>query len=244
MTAGDFRLGKLRIHVAQSDVASRAGVLLYPTILGLDEEVRARARAFAQAGLTAVVWDPYDGQDGVADPMQMLARSKQCEDRAMVDDLRQVVDHMQGELGLDAIAGIGWCFGGRVALVHGGSDDRLSAVAAYNPTVWSDATVEIAGHPISRSDFPGQTLDELELSASIGGPVQVCHPERDFTPLSVYQQLMDVLRARPAPTIYEFYPGADHGFSYTPGPANERAHHFAWASTLSLFSLSLQPQAR
>jgi dienelactone hydrolase len=52
---------------------------------------------------------------------------------------------MQGELGLDAIAGIGWCFGGRVALVHGGSDDRLSAVAAYNPTVWSDATVETRG---------------------------------------------------------------------------------------------------
>ncbi|WP_169814668.1 dienelactone hydrolase family protein [Nocardia pseudovaccinii] len=238
----DVRLGSLRIHVAHPVLASRSGVLLYPTIMGIDDAMRSFAQAFADAGMYAVVWDPYNGEDGVGDPMQMLAKSKEVEDRAAVRDLGLIVDHMRDELGLTSIAGIGWCFGGRIAIVHGGSDDRIQAVSAYNPTIWSPSLppVEIAGHPVSRADFPGQTLDELALAATINGPVQVCHPAHDFTPPVVYQELMDVLRTRSNPTIYEFYPGVDHGFSYTPGQANEQAHRFAWATTLSMFSRCLE----
>lgn len=236
----DVRLGSLRIHVARAVQDSGTGVLLYPTIMGLDDSMRALAGAFAEAGLNAVVWDPYNGEDAVGDPLRMLVKSKECEDRAVVRDLRVIVDHVQGELGLTSIAGIGWCFGGRVALVHAGSDDRIHAVSAYNPTIWSEIPVEIAGHSLSRADFPGETLDELALAGLINGPVQICRPEHDFTPATVYQRLMDVLLTRPHPTFYEFYPQADHGFSYTPGQANEKAHRFAWAATLSLFSLSLQ----
>lgn len=48
------------------------------------------------------------------------------------------------------------------------------------------------------------------------------------------------LRTRQDPTIYEYYPAAGHGFSYTPGEANERAHRYAWATTLSLFAQTFQ----
>ena len=240
VTSADVRLGSLRVHVARTSQDSRGGVLLYPTIRGLDHTMRAQAREFASAGLTALVWDPYNGEDATGDVFQMLDRSKECEDRSMVRDLKSVVDFMQDELGLASIAGTGSCFGGRVALVHGGSDDRICAVSAYNPTIFLDTPIDFAGHSLSRADFPGETLDVFELAASINGPVQICRPERDFTLPAAYEQLLDALRTRPEPTFYEFYPGADHGFAYAPGEANEKAQRFAWASTLSLFSQRFQ----
>ena len=237
--AADIRLGQLRIHVAHPAQNSRAGVLLYPTIRGLDDTMRESAQVFADAGMCAVVWDPYNGEDVTGDVMHMLARSKECEDESMVRDLRSVVDYMQGELELASIAGIGWCFGGRVALIHGGSDERIRAVSAYHPTLWLDTPIDFAGRSLSIADFPEETLDVFALAASINGPVQICHPERDFTPQAAYDRLLEALRTRPEPTIYEFYPGADHGFSFALGTANEKAQRFAWAITLSLFSQCL-----
>lgn len=234
--ARDQSVGSLRVHVAEPDAPSGVGVVLYPTVMGLDEAMRACARDLAQAGLTAVVWDPYDGRAPGGGIMEMLARSKACEDERAVADLTRIVDHMQDDLGLRSIAGVGWCFGGRIALLHAGTDPRVGALAAYNPTMYADSPVLIAGiGPTSRADFPGQTMDEFQLAGAIEGPVQVCRPERDFTQPAEYRRLVDALFARSGPTFYEYYPGAGHGFSHTPGEANERAQQFAWATTVSLF---------
>lgn len=230
----------LRIYVAHAASAPEWGVLLYPSIMGLDDTMRGFARALAQTGVTAVVWDPYDGEDGHGGVDEMLARSRRCEDENMVRDLARVVDHMQDEMSLPAVAGVGWCFGGRVALIHAGSDDRVSALSVFNPTLWSPAAVLIDGlpAPLSRSDFPGQTMDEFALASSIVGPVQISRPEHDFTGPAEYPRLIAALQERQHPTFYAYYPGADHGFSYSPGPANELAHRFSWAATLSLLSTS------
>lgn len=238
----DRRLGALRIHVAHAPTASQTGVLLYPTIFGLDGSMRACARAFAEAGHTAVVWDPYDGEDGTGVVPEMLAKSKALEDRSMVADLTRIVDHMHDELDLPFVAGIGWCFGGRIGILHGGSDHRVGALSSYNPTIWSPTPVDVAGIPVpmSRAQFPGQTMDEFALAASLRGPVQISRPEHDFTQPAEYRRLLDVLHARPDPTFYEYYPGAQHGFSYTPGPANVAAHRLAWPGTLAMFS-TLEP---
>ncbi len=237
----ELRLGSLRIQVAHAS-APTVGVLLYPTIMGLDDTMRGFARAVARTGMTAVVWDPYDGEDGNGDVREMLAKSKRCEDESMVRDLKRIVDHMQDDLSLSAVAGIGWCFGGRVALLHAGSDDRVGALSAYNPTLWSPTPVRIEGIPVpmSRADFPGQSMDEIALAGLVRGPVQIARPEHDFTQPAEYQSLMAALYERQYPTFYEYYPGAGHGFSYTPGPANEQAHDFSWAATLSLLSKSFR----
>lgn len=236
VTSADIRLGPLRVHVARKSHGSQTGVLLYPTIRGLDNAMRTTAQAVANAGMYAVVWDPYNGEDATGDVFDMLDRSKECDDQNMVRDLKSVVDYMKGELGLTSVAGIGWCFGGRVALIHGGSDDRICAVSGYHPTIWPEDPVQFAGRSLSRADFPGETLDEFALASSVNGPVQICHPERDFVPRAVYERLLEALRARPEPTIYEFHPGADHGFSFAPGKTNEEAHRFAWATTMSLIT--------
>lgn len=235
----DVRLGPLRINIAQAPGAS-TGVLLYPTIMGLNQTMRDFATEFAGVGMTAVVWDPYNGDDASGGPMEMLDRSRQCEDHNMVRDLRLVADHMHGPLGLESIFGIGWCFGGRVGLLHAGSDDRVDALSAYNPTIFSPTPVDIphVGR-LSRADFPGQTMDEFALASAVRGPVQVCRPEHDFTQPAEYQRLVDTLFGRPWPTMYEYYPAAEHGFSYSPGEHNEKAHRFAWRTTTAMFSASV-----
>jgi carboxymethylenebutenolidase len=236
----DVRFDGLMVHVARPAATTDRAVLLYPTIMGVDEPMRRFAAEFAAVGLLAVVWDPYDGAEVGGGPQVMLPRSKEREDREVLADLDRVVTYMEAELGADSIAAIGWCFGGRIALLHAGRDQRVRPVCAYNPTIYSTTPLEVPGiGPISRADFAGQTLDELEISRAIRGPVQVSRPERDFTQGPEYEALFAALCARPDQTIYEFHPGATHGFSYTPGEANERAHRLAWAVTLALFGTGL-----
>lgn len=232
----DRRLGALRIHIAYPAAKSQAGVLLYPTIMGLNDPMRSFAKAFANEGMTAVVWDPYDGEDGSGVMPDMLARSQKREDHGVVRDLKLIVDHMQEALGLVSIAGIGWCFGGRIGLLHAGSDHRVGALAAYNPTIWSVDGIDIGPARVSRSDFPGQTMDEFQLAAAIRGPVQIAQPQHDFTRPEEYQRLLEALRTRSDPSVHDYYPGAEHGFSYSPSETNQRAHRFAWGVSLSLFA--------
>ena len=237
--AGDHRLGDLRVHIAYPEHESTTGVLLYPTIMGLDDAMRGLAADFAVLGLTAVVWDPYKGLDAAGSMMDMLARSKTCEDTAMIRDLQIITEVAQRQLGLASLGGIGWCFGGRVGLLHAGADSRVQALAAYNPTIYSVLGHVILGGTVRRSEFPGKTLDEYAFAARIAGAVQIARPEHDFTASAEYDRLIETLSARSGPTFYDFHPDAGHGFSYSPGEANAKAHRYAWALTLAMFQTAL-----
>lgn len=232
----DVSIGARRVHVAHA-AAPRGGVLLYPTIMGLEGSMRRYAAELATAGVTAVVWDQYDGEEPSTEVLAMLARSKRREDVEMVSELEGVVDYMRDGLDLERIAGLGWCFGGRVGLLHAGSDDRIAGLATYTPSMFLAIPTEIAGvGPVSKDDFPGQSLNEFELAVSIRGPVHLSRPERDFTLPAAYASLFEALCRRTDRTLYEFHPGADHGFSYVPGAANERAHRASWSTTRTLLA--------
>jgi carboxymethylenebutenolidase len=111
------------------------------------------------------------------------------------------------------------------------------AVGSYTPSMFVETPAPIPTiGTVTIADFPGQTLDQFELAKSIRGPVHVSRPEQDFTLPIAYETLFAALRERPDPTIYEFHPGADHGFSYMPGEVNVRAHRMAWGVSLSIFA--------
>lgn len=234
----ELAIGPARAQVTVPVGRPRIGVLLYPTIMGITPAMRQFATELAGLQQAVAVWDPYRGTPADGSMMEMIERSKTCEDDAAVEDLRLIVDHMCSKLGVERLAGIGWCFGGRIGLLHAALDDRISVLCSYNPTMLSTTPVEVAGVGVtSKADHPGQTMDELDLARRIIGPVQVARPEHDFTRGAEYQTLLDALFQREDPTFYEYYPGAQHGFSYTPGEANERAHRLAWTVTLSLLSV-------
>lgn len=230
-------LGAARAHVVAAAAPARVGVLLYPTIFAINPAMRRFAGELAERNMTTVVWDPYRGEPAGDSMPEIIEKSKTCHDEDAVDDLRQIVDHMHVDLGIERIAGIGWCFGGRIGLLHAALDHRVRLLCSYNPTMLSVTPFEVPGvGVVSRADHPCQTMDELALARRIAGPVQVARPERDFTQPAEYAALVDALFAREAPTFYEYHPGSGHGFSYEPGEANERAHRYAWAHTLSLLS--------
>lgn len=233
----DLAIGPARAQVASPPERSRVGVLLYPTIFGINAPMRRFAGELADLQTTAVVWDPYRGEPADGPVLEMIERSKACQDDAAIVDLKLIVEYMQSELGVERIAGIGWCFGGRIGLLHAALDNRVTVLCSYNPTMLSVTPVEVAGVGLtSKADQPGQTMDEMDLARRIVGPVQVTRPEQDFTQPAEYEALAGALFQRADATFYEYYPGAGHGFSYTPGEANERAHRLAWTRTLSLLS--------
>jgi carboxymethylenebutenolidase len=231
----DVALGPSRARLTVPMQPNGAAVLLYPTIFGVTAWLGAFAEELAQLGLTVVAWDPYRGEPVSDSVMEMVRRSASCQDEAAMEDVTLIVDHLRSSLGVGEVAGLGWCFGGRIGLVHAGVDPRITLLCSYNPTMLSVTPVDVPGiGTTSRADQPGQTMDELALARDIVGPVQVTRPQHDFTQPAEYASLATALFERDDPTFYEYYPGAGHGFSYTPGEANQRAQTLAWSRTRSL----------
>ena len=214
---------------------SHTGVLLYPTIMGVNEPMRRVAGELAERQMTVVIFDPYRGDSPKGSVKDIVAKSNALRDDDGVADLTQITNHMKSALGLKRIGGIGWCYGGRIGVLHAALDNRVEVFCAYNPTMLADP-IEIEGHGIvvSKADQTGQTMDEMVLARQIKGPDQLVHPQKDFTQPKEYHALRDALLGRGDPTFYEYYPGTDHGFSFFPGAANERAQKLAWPRTLSL----------
>lgn len=236
ITASEVKVGALHLHIAQPAAPGPLGVLLYPTIAGLDDHTRDQAAALAQEGLTAVVWDPYDGNPPAGGPPAALELSKSFQDEEIIRSVSVALDYMQDELSVTTFGAWGWCFGGRVALLHAGLDPRIGAVVAYNPTIWGDQVVEFGPMRFSGADFPGETMDVIARASAINGPVQICHPEHDFTPQDVYDRLLVKLRARTAPTSYDYLSGAGHGFGQAAGDADAASRAFAWPRTLQVLA--------
>src|SRR5262245_7646952 len=172
----EVRLGTLRLLVASPKKKSGGGVLIQPTAGGVNAHTNRVAQELAAIGYTAVVWDPYDGDPVPDEERAMVALSRRLQDEKVMADLRRATDHMLGPLGVERVASIGWCMGGRYTLMHAGTDNRVVAVAAYNPTIYSPAGQPLNGSIASKSAMPGQTMDEAPVIPRIPCPVNVYRP--------------------------------------------------------------------
>jgi carboxymethylenebutenolidase len=236
-----LELGSARASLTRPARGNGVGVILYPTIFGLNKAIAGFASNLSEAGFTVAIWDPYDGETLSSNIVAVVARSKQIEDDRCVESLQAITNYLRS-LGLGRIGGVGWCFGGRIPLLHAGRDARVTALSSYNPTILPPEPVEVAGvGKICRSDCPGQTMDECKLAEGIEGPVQVTRPGHDFTQPPQYRRIVDTLFARTFPTFYEYYPLVGHGFSFTPGDANEAAQRYAWRNTHQLLDSLVEP---
>jgi carboxymethylenebutenolidase len=195
---------RLNTYLSRPAGGSRAGMLLLPMISGISARVREFADGFAQAGITALCWDPWQGRpSGDRTSMEvLLGWMGALDDEACLAEQRRLLDHLFGELGCTRAGVIGWCMGGRFALLLGGRDDRLANVTAYHPTV--------PGTPA-----PNHTLDAAELCGAIRAPVMMLYPGADeLVPQRSFQRLQSALQSRASgPSIVHVYPGAEHGFS-------------------------------
>jgi carboxymethylenebutenolidase len=217
----------LTAYLSRPVGGSSAGMLMLPMITGIGAQVRDWADELARSGVTALSWDPWEGRPSSDEtPTDELYRwMAELDDEKCLADQARLLDHLAGELGCTRVGTIGWCLGGRFALLLGGRDVRLANVIAYHPTV--------PGRPA-----PNHTLDAAEHCALIQAPVLMLYPGADdLVPPESFQRLQSALQSRTTgPSMVHVYPGAVHGFSASArhaNPINAEAFALSWPQVMS-----------
>ncbi len=194
-------------YQAQPEAPGKGGVLIVPTIFGVNPFVRGYADGLARAGVTAAACDLYAGQPLPGGYDEALARARKLNDELVESIIGKWLDHLQRDCGAASLGILGFCLGGRFAVLRASHDQRIRACAAAYPS-------------IDNPKLANQSQDVLKLAANIRCPVHICQPGIDHvaTP-ETYRLLRDALLGRSAATIVQYYPEAEHGFMHRNEPA-------------------------
>jgi carboxymethylenebutenolidase len=207
----------------------RAGVLLLPTIFGVNRFVLDFAEGLAAAGLTTMVWDPYPDEELPGSYDAARSRAGALRDGPSLDAMSICVDHLLGEMRVDAVGTLGFCLGGRYCLMLAARETRLGACAAVYPSIHAPK-------------HANQDEDAVVRAGEIACPVQVIYPGRDrVMNTETFFRLQETLQRREAATMVQLYPSADHAFMHTAGAANEAADRHARPLVRAFLEASLVP---
>lgn len=222
--------GRVNGHITYAE-RPRGGMLLLPTITGVDAFARGRAKVLAEAGYTTLIWNSYPGEVPPADMPSAQARAAKLNDTS-VDAMSDCVGHLRDALRLPQVAVIGFCLGGRYAVLLAAKDRRLNCCVTYYPSI-----------RVPKS--PNQTLDAVALAADIPCPVHLIHGTGDKVFLHpVYLQVRDVLEQRKAATMVQVHPGAVHSFmreDLHSDPANAAASRLSWPPVMGFLDTCFAP---
>jgi carboxymethylenebutenolidase len=225
-TTSRITVDSLGAYLARPADDGGAGMLLLPMVTGIAAPLREFADDIASAGVTALSWDPWHGPSSddtpVEDLYQLMAK---LDDETVLTEQVRLLDYMFGDLGLRKVGVIGWCLGGRFALLLASRDARLSNVVAYHPTV-----------PLPPA--PNHTLDAVESAGRIQAPVMMLYPGADsLVPRESFDKLQAALNGRETgASIVHLYPGAEHGFTASfrrNNPINAQAYEISWPQALA-----------
>jgi len=193
-------------YLARPDGAARGGVVLLPTIYAINEFARSYAETLAKAGLMTVVWDIYSGLPLVSDYESSIARARKLTDDGVVASVGKWIDHLLNDMRLASVGVIGFCIGGRFAIMQAAHDKRIKACAMAYPS-------------IENPRLESQAMDSLALAATIECPVLNIQPGHDHVcQPDTYQILNKALFSRRAATTLQYYPVAEHGFMHRATP--------------------------
>jgi carboxymethylenebutenolidase len=219
--------GERLAYLAQPETKARAGVLLLPSVLGIDAHVKAFAHALAGAGLATLIWEPFVGQPVPYTREERAARLATLTDATSLHEMTWWLDLMLGELALTSVGAAGFCLGGRYGLLLAAREPRIAACLSYYPT-------------IETPPLKGQTEDAVALAAGIACPVHLIYAGKDhLTSREVFLRLQANLQRRAAPTTVQLHPESDHGFMHRTGAANEAAIRLSTAQSIPFLTAAL-----
>ncbi|MDS1269282.1 dienelactone hydrolase family protein [Lipingzhangella sp. LS1_29] len=210
----------------------RSGMLVLPMVTGIGAQVREYAHGMASAGVTAVVWDPFEGRSSDnSSGEELLSLMGQLDDAAVCAEQVRLLDHMFEDLGLAQVGVLGWCMGGRFALLLAAQDGRLANCVAYHPTV-------------PEEPWANHTEDPVARCAQIAAPVQLIYPGADhLVSHTVFRALQERLQQRSAAATHvSVYPEAEHGFmdAWKRGSVvNLAATRQSWATAMAFIQATL-----
>jgi carboxymethylenebutenolidase len=221
--------GRVHGHIAHAE-KPRGGVVLLPTIFGVDRFAQGRANLLAEAGFTTLIWNPYPGEGAPTEyPVAQAKAGKLSDD--MVADMSECATHLIDTLKLPKVAVQGFCLGGRYALLMAAADKRMVGCSAFYPSI---------REPMKSNE----RLDALAKAADIACPVQVTWGTADQVIVKpTFLKLREALETRKAATLAEVYPGAVHSFlrgDLQSEPANATATRISWPSAVRFLETCLQ----
>jgi carboxymethylenebutenolidase len=220
--------GRVHGYLAQAE-RPRGGVLILPTITGVDRWMQDRANLLAEAGYSALVWDPYPGETPPADTASAMPRAAKLND-GRLDDMAACADHLRTAVGGASVGVMGFCLGGRYSLLLAAQDRRLAACVAFYPSV-------------RIPNKPNESRDAVGLAAGIACPVHLVHGTGDEVFVhAVFLKVREALEQRPAPTFVQVHPGAVHSFmrpDYQSIQANGQATRLAWPPVMAFLQTCL-----
>jgi carboxymethylenebutenolidase len=196
------------------------GVVVIHEIFGLNDNIRAIARRFANQGYAALAIDLFSTANRVTCMMRIfygiLVRPLK---NGTVGDLQSALDYLGAYPNVEGtrLGAIGFCMGGSYALQLACTVDGLRAASV----------------------FYGQNPRPLEAVAR-ACPIVGSYPGQDFT-ANAARQLEPLLERYHVPYDIKVYPDARHSF-FNDGRASYHAEAAAdaWQRTLSFFDKHLR----
>ncbi|MCX6049461.1 MAG: dienelactone hydrolase family protein [Chloroflexi bacterium] len=193
----------------------------HPTIIviqewwGLNENIKDIARRFAKEGFVALAPDLYHGKVAT-EPNEAQKLVMELDMNAAVQEIQQAVAYLgqQDYVAPKKLGIVGFCMGGRLALMTGRVEQNLGAVVAFY------------GSPLTAQE-----------AAELKAPVLGLYGDKDQSnPVDKVKAMQAALDKAGIQNEFQIYAGAPHAFFNDTQPSyNVAAATDAWPRTLAWF---------
>jgi carboxymethylenebutenolidase len=147
------------VFVASSATPTGSGIVMLQEIFGVNEAMRLKAIDFAEAGFTVVVPDLFwrqvprvDLSYTEADRAAGFGLMQQFDFEAGVSDVLAAADWLRGQPSIANVAVVGFCLGGKLAVMAGASD-AFDAVAQIEATLRDRHNAQVFTYPGAQHGF-------------------------------------------------------------------------------------------
>lgn len=207
----------------EGSTESLPGLIVIHEWWGLNENIETMTRRLAGEGYIALAVDLYAGEvASTPEQARPLTEAVASNPAAAQENLKQAYAYLQSEHGSEAIASIGWCFGGswslNTALLLPG---ELDAAVIY---------------------YGGQLVLDPEQLAPLDMPILGIFGGLDDNPsVETVRVFASVLNSLDKDAEIHIYEGADHAFANPSGTRyNAEAAEDAWIQTTTFLNEHLK----
>lgn len=226
-----------------SEPGRRPAMIVIHEAGGLSEHVRDVVRRFAAIGYVTLGVDLYTREGGpprAGDAQAVLERLFSMPDERILQDLEGAADLLRARPDTTEKVGcIGFCMGGRLALLLACSSDRLDAAV----DCWRGFVDSSTGEERSTPQRPTPPLD---LAPKLSCPLMAAFGAEDANPSpEIAERLRQAVAGSRYETVIDVYEGAGHAFfadyrpTYRPQPAA-----LLWARVVPFLARHLSDEAQ